>query len=324
MAKLVLGFASSHAAQLKMKPENWSLLLDKDQRDPRMNYAELLARDLPGMDAQITPEKWAERYDACHEALGVLRNTVAEVAPDAIVVIGDDQHEQFSAANMPMFSVFHGEELQTVKRASRSGTRSRTRAPRAWSLGQDDTEPDGAFPAEEGLARHMIRSFVDSGVDVATSDAMKEDVGIGHAFNFLYRYILPEGNIPVVPLMVNTFFPPNQPTPRRCYEVGQALGQAIESWESDARVAVMASGGLSHVILDEEIDDMTLTALKAKDADALANLPVDRLTRGTSEIRNWVVLAGATEPLDMTLIDYVPCYRTMAGTGCGMGFASWQ
>ena len=86
----------------------------------------------------------------------------------------------------------------------------------------------------------------------------------------------------------------------------------------------MASGGLSHVILDEEIDDMTLTALKAKDADALANLPVDRLTGGTSEIRNWVVLAGAPEPLDMTLIDYVPCYRTMAGTGCGMGFASWQ
>lgn len=322
MAKLTLGFASSHAAQLKMKPENWSLLLEKDQRDRRMSYEELLARDLPGMEAQITQEKWNERYDACHAALGVLRNTVAEVAPDVIVVIGDDQHEQFSSANMPMFSVFFGAELTTVKRGGARDTGARPR--RAWSLGQDDTEPDGAFPAGEGLARHMIRSFVEDGVDVHASDAMREEVGIGHAFNFLYRYILPEGNIPVVPFSVNTFFPPNQPTPRRCYEVGQALGRAIGSWESDARVAVMASGGLSHVILDEEIDDMTLTALAAKDADALANLPVDRLTRGTSEIRNWVVLAGATEPLDMTLIDYIPCYRTMAGTGCGMGFATWQ
>jgi 3-O-methylgallate 3,4-dioxygenase len=26
----------------------------------------------------------------------------------------------------------------------------------------------------------------------------------------------------------------------------------------------------------------------------------------------------------MTLIDYVPCYRSPAGTGCAMGFAEWR
>jgi hypothetical protein len=59
----------------------------------------------------------------------------------------------------------------------------------------------------------------------------------------------------MVPVMVNTYYPPNQPTPKRCYAFGQAVRKAIESWDSNKRVALMASGGLSHVVIDEEIDD---------------------------------------------------------------------
>ena len=174
------------------------------------------------------------------------------------------------------------------------------------------------------MVEQLIRSFMDAGFDVATSNELNEEVGLGHAFTFLYRYMTPEGDVPVVPLAVNTFFTPNQPTPKRCYAFGEALREAIESWDSDKRVAVMASGGLSHTIIDEEIDQMTLDGLQGKDAAALASLPVDQLTRGTSEIRNWVALAGAVEPMGMTLVDYQPCYRTPAGTGCAMGFAYWE
>ena len=53
---------------------------------------------------------------------------------------------------------------------------------------------------------------------------------------------------------------------------------------------------------------------------------MDRFMSGTSEVRNWAVVAGAMEGTDkeMKLIDYVPCYRSAAGTGVGMGFAEWQ
>src|ERR1700704_6157262 len=46
---------------------------------------------------------------------------------------------------------------------------------------------------------------------------------------------------------------------------------------------------------------------------------------GTSEIKNWIAVAGAMSESDlpMTLVDYVPCYRSEAGTGSGMGFATW-
>ncbi|MBI3061855.1 MAG: extradiol ring-cleavage dioxygenase, partial [Deltaproteobacteria bacterium] len=126
-----------------------------------------------------------------------------------------------------------------------------------------------------------------------------------------------------VPVMVNTYYPPNQATPKRCYALGQAVRRAIESWNSDLRVAVMASGGLSHMVIDEELDRATLDALANRDREKLWSLPRQKLRGGTSEILNWVALAGAVEPMEMKLVDYIPGYRSPAATGCGMAFAYW-
>ena len=97
----------------------------------------------------------------------------------------------------------------------------------------------------------------------------------------------------------------------------------MDSWESDARVAVIASGGLSHFVIDEDLDHRVIKALENHDTESLVSIPRENLNSGNSEIRNWIVAAGATEHLDMKLVDYVPCYRTEAGNGCAMGFAEW-
>ena len=141
---------------------------------------------------------------------------------------------------------------------------------------------------------------------------------------FLYRRVLPGGKLPMVPVMVNTYYPPNQPTPKRCYAFGQAVRKAVESWDSGKRVAIMASGGLSHVVIDEEIDQMTIDGLRNKKPEILWRLPRERLWGGTSEILNWVALAGAVESMELKYLDYVTTYRSPAATGCGMGFAYWQ
>jgi AmmeMemoRadiSam system protein B len=146
---------------------------------------------------------------------------------------------------------------------------------------------------------------------------------MGHAFSFVYGRLMHGKAVPTVPVMVNTYYPPNQPTPKRCYELGRTVRAAIESWPSDARVAVVASGGLSHFVIDEELDHQVIDALQRKNVEAIYALPRKRMNSGTSEIRNWLVTAGAVEHLDMKLIDYVPCYRSPAGTGCAMGFAQW-
>lgn len=129
-----------------------------------------------------------------------------------------------------------------------------------------------------------------------------------------------------VPIFLNTYYPPNQPTVKRCYQLGRALRQAIESWDGDKTVALIASGGLSHFVIEEDLDQRIIAGLKDRDVEKLTGLPNVRFNSGTSEIRNWIVVSGAMADVDleMELIDYVPCYRTEAGTGCAMAFAEWR
>jgi 3-O-methylgallate 3,4-dioxygenase len=85
---------------------------------------------------------------------------------------------------------------------------------------------------------------------------------------------------------------------------------------------VIASGGLSHTIIDEAFDHGVLDAIKKNDIDKLGEISSSTLMAGTSEIRNWFVVAAAADK-GATVVDYVPAYRVPTGVGCGMGFAYW-
>ena len=318
MADIVLGLGTSHSPQLRIPASQWSLLVEKDQTDARIDYAGLLKQAKPGMEGELSEKKMQARYEATQEALDSLGRILTEAAPDVLVVLGDDQHEQFLDSNMPMFCIFRGSLLTVVKRKREHQQR--------WLQAEDEglSDTPTQWPAHPELAEQLISSMVQQGFDVACSNQLREDVGLGHAFSFIYRRFLPGADTPMLPVMLNTFYPPNQPTPRRCYAFGQALRAAIEGWKSDTKVAVIASGGLSHVILDEELDRRTIDGLMRKDREQLCSLPAERLRLGTSEIRNWIALGGAVEHLRMERIDYVPAYRSRAGTGCGMAFGQWR
>jgi len=318
MAKIVLGIGTSHSPQLSIPATQWgSLLRAKDEHDPRLDYESLLRRARPGIETEITPEKMQERYQACQRSIALLGDLIRQAEVDAVVVFGDDQHEQFHDNNMPVFALYHGSSLPIVKHARRDPEGWKSAEEKGWA----ETEKEYQTACE--LAEHSIRCLVDEEFDVARCDRFREEIGVGHAFSFLYRRILPGGKLPMVPFMINTYYPPNQPTPRRCYALGQAVRRAIESWNGDKRIAVMASGGLSHVIMDEDVDREVVEALRKKEAKRLLRLPRERLRGGTSEILNWVALFGCVESMDLKFLEYVPCYRTLAGTGCGMGFAYW-
>jgi hypothetical protein len=104
------------------------------------------------------------------------------------------------------------------------------------------------------------------------------------------------------------------------------MADAIRACDNSARVAIVASGGLSHFVVDEELDRCLLQALDRKDAGTLQSLPRERLFSATSESLNWVALGGALHhtELRMELLAYVPVYRTPAATGGGWAFARWQ
>jgi 3-O-methylgallate 3,4-dioxygenase len=332
MAEITLGMASPHAfgggTPLAMAANR-----QKDATDRRMNYAELLERakkERPWLAGEVSEDKMQARYDRVMTGVNALGAMLREAAPDVLVVVGDDQKEQFQEDNMPIFCIFRGETLPTRRnRAARENTGSRSWDSTLWDrarqeqAGQETYAPEQ--PAAPELGEHLIRFMVDEGFDVAASNRMNPDIGLGHAFTYVYSKLLPNGGIPMLPVMVNTFFPPNNPRPARSFAFGQALQRGIEAWPSDARVAVLASGGLSHTVIDEEMDRALLDGIVEKNPDQLRNLPMERLKNGTSELLNWVIVAGAMEDRDFTFItDYMPSYRTEAGTGNGLAVGYWS
>ncbi|MGH8059737.1 MAG: extradiol ring-cleavage dioxygenase [Candidatus Entotheonellia bacterium] len=323
MARIVLGLGTSHSPQLSLPAEHWLRRGEEDRRNPSLyrvpagthvTYEELLAEVDPSIARELTPEVCQKRHDANQKGIARVAEALERVAPDVLLILGDDQQEAFHDDNMPAFCVYWGEQVPYVPRRA-GGTTALTE----WAYPKEPRQ----YPGHQPLALHIIDSMMEQGFDVAHSKYLHEGQSITHAATFVFARIMQGKNIPIVPIMQNTYYPPNQPRPRRSYEFGIALRNAVETWKNNARVAVIASGGFSHFVLDEELDRNTLKALKEKDVDTIAALPLERLQSGTSEIRNWIAAAGAVQHLEMEVFDYVPCYRSPAGTGCAMAFAQW-
>ena len=83
---------------------------------------------------------------------------------------------------------------------------------------------------------------------------------------------------------------------------------------------------MSHFVVDEDLDRGFLDAMKRKDTDALMAIPPYMFRSGSSELKNWIPVAGAMNEagLDMSFLEYQPLYRSAAGTGSGMAFAIWR
>ncbi len=174
-----------------------------------------------------------------------------------------------------------------------------------------------------------LDSLAGENFDLAQSDSTPKAAprgGIPHAYGFLYHSILGDTPPPSVPIILNVHFPHNVPKNRRCLDLGGALHRAIASFDGFKRVAVMASGGLTHFVVDEELDRKILAAMQAGDEGALADIPESFFKVGTAEIKNWypVISAMNKAKLHYHLVDYVPCYRSEAGTGNAMAFVYWD
>jgi hypothetical protein len=244
-----------------------------------------------------------------------LAEVLEKVDPDVLIMVGDDQQELWRDDNMPAMSIYLGDDILLEARAAQAVT--------ADARLQGYTETSKSLPVASGMSQHILEYLIEAEFDVANSRYLKDEQGISEAFGFVYNRIMTGKVLPTVPFWLNTYYPPSQPTPKRCYDLGRALKAAVEAWKGPERVAILASGGLSHFVVDEELDQEALKGMQEHDIVRLSGLPRARLESGNSEIRNWIAVAGASEHMDMTLVDYVPCYRSPAGTGCAMGFAYW-
>lgn len=325
MAQIVAVAGTSHSPMLGMRPElMWTKRAQDDKENPGLldahgdnrSYDELERLAAGRFDAELTTEVWNAKWDKAQESITRLREDIIALRPDLLVVIGDDQEELFTARNQPAIAVYYGAEMATHLPID-YGSELMTEVQRA--LGMDGE----VYPAHPHAGLHVIQSLVNAGFDIATSSETETEHGFGHAFSWVTGRLLQGHEVPTLPLLINTYFPPNQPPAARCYDLGVALREAIESIEEDLRVVVVASGGLSHFVVDESIDRTVLQAMTTGDAETLRNLDAKRLNSGTSEIRNWIAAAGAGEHLKPSWVEYIPAYRSAAGTGVGLAFGIW-
>ena len=330
MAEIVLGIGSSHGPLLSTPPEQWDLRAKADRenkshwyRGKTYDYESLLKTRAPGFSDEVSVEIRRERFAQCRRALEVLGQKFNQVSPDAVVIVGNDQREFFNPGLTPAITVYRGAQIVNVQHLKEDAPGLNIAEP-----GNSPTE-GATYPGATALADHILDSLGAEDFDLAQSDEMPSGAprgGIPHAYGFFYHTILQDKTPPSVPIILNVHFPHNTPKLHRCLALGRGLARAIKSFDGVGRVALMASGGLSHFVLDEEFDRTVIAAMKAGDEDALSKLPENVFKVGTAEIKNWypVIAAMNAAGLSYHQVDYVPCYRSEAGTGNGMCFAYWQ
>ncbi|HZK89050.1 MAG TPA: hypothetical protein VFC56_02785 [Stellaceae bacterium] len=327
MAKLVVGMGTSHTPMLNAPPTDWPRFLERDSKRSNLldtdgnptTYEAQLKRAPAEIAAQIAPERMQARHAAVEAAMSRLGDYLREARLDTLIVVGDDQDELYHPENMPGILVYYGATIRNLPMTPVANPDWGWRASARW---HEERAPRD-YPVDASLARHLIDALIDREFDIAASDRVPAGAGEGHAIGFVHRRIMKD-IVPVVPVCINTYYPPNQPTPRRCYKFGQAIRKAVESFPGDIRVGVIGSGGLSHFVVDEALDRGFLDMLRRKDAEGIQNLPRRLLNSGSSEIRNWICVGGAVEHLALEWSHYEPGYRTQAGTGTGLGFAFWS
>lgn len=330
MARIVFCAGSSHTPLLTLPSDKWAHRAKVDYENPQLNlsdgrlvsYDELKAEVGEPYSDLVSAEVLSRKDETCQRALDRLADDLEAANPDVVVIVGDDQQELFSAANQPAIAVFHGGEVVTQGRYGHADVPDWMQAVgRGYMM--DEAHVISGAP---DLALEVIRGFLDRHVDVAAvacvEDAAK--AGFGHAYGFIVHRLFKGRAIPVLPILLNTYYPPNVPSAARCHEIGAALRGAIEVCPLDLRVAIVASGGLSHFVVDEVLDRRVLEGCGAAEPDLLRSLPRGALNSGSSEILNWVLAAGAAGAAPLAWCEYVPLYRTPAGTGIGAAFAVWQ
>lgn len=247
------------------------------------------------------------RHDssAVYAAFKQLGARISAAVPQVIVLISDDHLHNFFLDNLPAFCI---------------GTGDCYPAPIEEWLRVDKR----IVPGDRALGAHLLREIMQDGFDPANSMQLTLDhgmlaplelAGIAHT-------------MPVVPIFINCVQPP-LPSMARCLNLGQALGRALRTYRGTQRVAVLATGGLSHDVgtprmgmVNEQFDRDFLECLVAGDDDQLlryCEARVNEAGNGAEEIRNWIVAHGIAggRPFVADFYKAIPEWYT------GIGFGSW-
>ena len=341
MAEL-LGVGITHYPPLLGQPKAYANLLrlvmgshivPEDMKDPS-NWPE-------EMQAEYRDEKdrALEHQERHRVALGEIRTIIDDFQPDAVIMFGDDQYENFKEDIIPPFNVycmdaFHSRPFEILRVMGDQDN--------IWNVANDYAYD---VPGAGFLARDLAHNIIEKDYPLAYSYKYLNHDHLTHAFANAFVFLDWENTgwtYPIIPISVNCygtgviqsrggFFnlldqrpeserdpyidaaAPAGPTPRSCFELGQTLRKALD--ERDERILVMASSGWSHAFLvekhhylypDREFDKARVDELRTgrqKDWADLTNVEIE--SAGSQEFKNWICLAGVFPEREARVVDYL-------------------
>ena len=246
------------------------------------------------------PEQRDRLYAGFHE----LRRRLAAARPDLLVMFVNDHLQNFAYDNLPAFCVGLAGSYEAPSPGGAALMRLTPRTLRG--------HPEWAMALlEAGLA---------AGIDFAYS----HDIESWDEMSVPLSFLLPEATIPVVTVYTNCAAPP-LPLTRRCLEVGAFVGEFVRGRSDPGRVALVATGGLSHWVgtpetgrINPDWDHWVLDHIARGDVAPLARLTWEEIERdggnGGQEIRNWIALLGAVSGWKGEVLAYEPVAEWI--TGC--------
>jgi protocatechuate 4,5-dioxygenase beta chain len=225
---------------------------------------------------------WKPLFDGYQPA----REWMAQNRPDIAIIIYNDHANGIDLDIVPTFAIGTADRYEVADEGF--GKR-----PVPDVIGAPD------------LSLHLVKSLVDEGFDLTVFQELDVDHGLTVPLSIFCPDPGDAWPCAVVPILVNVIQYP-QPTAARCYALGQAIGRAIATFESDAKIALFGTGGMSHQLagaragyINPTFDKMFLQAIET-DPESLAALTREDYIRQAGsegiELIMWLVMRGAMNP----------------------------
>jgi len=172
-----------------------------------------------------------------------------------------------------------------------------------WPVADEGAGPRDLPPVrgDPAFAAHVGRSLMADEFDMSFFQHRALDHGCFSPLSLLCPHE-PAWPVRLVPLQMGVLQWPI-PSARRFYKLGQALRRAIESYPEDLRVAIVATGGLSHQVHGERAGfnnpawDQRFLDLFEGDPERLAQLPLAAYAElggfEGAEVVMWLTMRGA-------------------------------
>jgi hypothetical protein len=322
----VLGLGISHWPRLRMAESAYALRLVKSLQDPAIpddaknpdNWPPAMREEWGDDEGRTSAPK---HRDAIVLGMREARKALDAFKPDAVLVWGDDQYENFREDVIPPFCVLAYQEDVVMRPLGK--------ADNPW--GEDADKPFTVRMAPQ-ISKALTAGLIEADFDVSYAYRPLHYPGLSHAFMNAVLYLDFDRTgfeYPVIPFQVNCYgshvvshkgsvpqldaphieLDPPSPSPRRCFELGRATARFLR--DSPWRVALVASSSWSHAFLvskhwqlypDVPADRRLYEALLAGDWDAWRETPLASvIDAGQQEVLNWFCLAGAMSELNCPL-----------------------